>query len=130
MNIFDVNAVTIRFANGAPGIVGNSCAAPAGNTVFPPHRVQIVTKELVADVNPRKTVIHRVDTEPEVWVSEHDGTLVMNELFVAAVRDGKQDGITCNYEDALRSFAVTVAAQKSAETGEVISVSDLLAPSA
>lgn len=130
MNIFDVNAVTVRFTNGAPGIVGNSCAAPAGTAVFPPHRVQVVTKEFVADVNPRKTVIHRVDTEPEVWVSEHDGTFVMNELFIEAVRDGKQDGITCSYGDALRSFAVTVAAQKSAESGEVIFVSDLLAPSA
>jgi predicted dehydrogenase len=130
VNIFDVNAVTVRFANGAPGIVGNSCAAPAGAAIFPPHHIQVVTREFVADVNPRKTVIHRTDAEPEVWESDHDGTLVMNQLFIDAVRDGNQTGITCSYDDALRSFAVTVAAQKSAESGQVITVNDLLAPSA
>lgn len=130
LSIFDVNAVTVRLANGAPGIIGNSCAAPAGNTLFPSHHVQVVTRDFVADVNPRTTTIHRVDTEPEVWTSEHDGTYVMNEHFIAAVRDGNQALITCDYADALRSFAVTVAAQSSAETGEVITVSDLLGSAA
>jgi len=130
LNIFDVNAVTVRLANGAPGIIGNSCAAPAGSALFPSHHVQVVTADFVADVNPRQTVIHRVDTEPEVWTSEHDGTFVMNERFISAVRTGDQSLISCNYDDALGSFAVTVAAQKSAESGEVISVSDLLTPSA
>lgn len=126
LNIYDVNAVTVRLANGAPGIIGNSCAAPAGAAVFPPHHVQVVTSELVADVNPRTTVIHRVEGEPEVWTSDHDGTFVVNQNFIAAVRDNNQALITCNYADALRSFAVTVAAQSSAETGEVIAVHDLL----
>lgn len=125
LNIFDVNAVTVRLANGAPGIIGNSCAAPAGNAIFPSHHVQVVTRDFVADVNPRQTVIHRVDTEPEVWTSDHDGTFTMNERFINAVRDGNQDLISCNYDDALRSFAVTVAAQSSAESGEIITVSDL-----
>lgn len=130
LNIFDVNAVTVRFANGAPGIVGNSCAAPAGRDVFPPHHVQVVTKEFVADVNPRTVAIHRADVEPEVWTAESDGTLEMNQRFIDAVRDANQGNISCSYGDALRSFAVTVAAQKSAESGEVVRVNDLFPVSA
>lgn len=126
INIYDVNACTVRLANGAPGIIGNSCAAPAGSAIFPSHHVQVVAKDLVADVNPRKTVIHRPDTEPEEWLSEHDGTFVMNESFIRAVASGTQDGIRCDYEDALRSFAVTLACQQSAETGDVVNVGDIL----
>lgn len=126
VDIYDVNSCTVRFANGAPGIIGNSCAAPTGAAVFPPHQVHVVAQDMVLSVNPRKSTIRRAGAEPQELLSDQDGTYLMNQAFIQAVKSGSQEGILCDYDDALRSFAVTYACQQSAQTGKVINVGDLL----
>ena len=122
LDIFDMNACTVRFANGAPGIIGNSCAAPAGAALYPPHRVQVVTAGMVLNVNESRSEIHRVGQPIEAILPDADDGDLMNRAFIEAVRSGKQEGILSDFADAARTLAVTLACQRSAETGQPITL--------
>jgi predicted dehydrogenase len=124
LTVFDMNACTVRFANGAPGIIGNSCAAPAGAPVFPPHLVHVVARDMVLSVNESKTVVRRPGQAPEELLPEEDDDLVMNRTFIEAARRGDQGGILSDYADAARTLAVTLACQRSAEIGQPIEMAD------
>lgn len=120
LDIFDVNACTVRFANGAPGIIGNSCAAPAGAVLYPPHRVQVVTAGMVLNVNENRSEIHRADQPVEEILPDENDGLLMNRAFIESVRNDTQDAILSDFDDATRTLAVTLACQRSAEMGEPV----------
>ncbi len=122
LNIFDMNACTVRFANGAPGMIGNSCAAPAGGRLYPPHRVQVVAADMVLNVNESRSEVHRAGQPIEEILPDADDGDLMNRAFIESVRSGKQDGILSDYADAARTLAVTLACQESAETGQPITI--------
>lgn len=126
LDIFDVNACTVRFANGAPGIIGNSCAAPMGDAVFAPHQVHIVAQDMMLSVSERLTSVRRAGTEEveEIQRTEDDNDL-LNRAFMQAVRAGTQDGILCDFADAVRTLAVTLACQLSAERGRPLELAEL-----
>jgi predicted dehydrogenase len=126
LDIFDMNACTVRFANGAPGIIGNSCAAPAGAAVFPPHLVHVVARDKVLSVNESKTVIRRNGQEPEELTPEANDNFLMNKAFIDAARSGKQAGILSDFADAVRTLAVTLACQTSAERGQPIELAQFM----
>jgi predicted dehydrogenase len=127
LDIFDANACTVRFANGAPGIIGNSCAIPQGSDVFPGHLVHVATKDMLLSVTTSKATIRRQGVEPEEIPGSTDGedTYRLNLDFIEAVRSGEQK-VRSNYQEALRTFAVTYACQHSAETNKVIEMKDLI----
>lgn len=128
LSIFDVNACTVRFENGAPGIIGNSCAAPAGAAVFPPHLVHVVSNDMVVSVNEGKTTIRRNGQEAvEELLPKENDNLLMNRTFIEAIRSNDQSGILCDFADAARTFAVTIACQKSAEQGQPIDIGNFMA---
>lgn len=126
LDIFDVNACTVRFANGAPGMIGNSCAAPAGAPIFPPHLVHVVARDLVLSVNDSKSTIRRPGQEAEELKPEADDDWLMNAAFIAAVRSGDASGILSDYHDALQTLAVTLACQQSAEQNRPVLLQELL----
>ena len=127
LDIFDVNACTLRFANGAPGIIGNSCAVPQGGEVFPGHLVHVVSQEVMFSVTTSQTVIRRPDADPETIPGSrnNEDTYLLNLNFIEAVRAGDQQHIRCDYEEALRTFKVTYACQRSAETNQIIELAAL-----
>lgn len=51
----------------------------------------------------------------------------MNRAFIAAARRGNQDGILCDFADAARTLAVTLACQRSGETGEPVHLAEFMA---
>ncbi|MCB0107036.1 MAG: Gfo/Idh/MocA family oxidoreductase [Caldilineaceae bacterium] len=122
LDIFDMNACTVRFANGAPGIIGNSCAAPAGAALYPPHRVQVVTAGMVLNVNESRSEIHRVGQPLEEILPDADDGDLMNRAFIEAIRNNDQSLILSDFADAARTLAVTLACQRSAETGEPVTL--------
>jgi len=126
LDIFDMNAVTVRFAGGAPGIIGNSCAAPAGAAVFPPHLVHVVAQDMVLSVNTNKSVVHRAGAEPEEILPEESDNYVMAKAFVEATRSGRQEGILSSFDDALKTLGVTLACQRSAEAGAPIAMAEFM----
>ena len=50
----------------------------------------------------------------------------MHKAFIHGVRTSEQAGILCNFDDALRMLAVTLACQQSAEQGRPVLLSELL----
>lgn len=146
LDVFDMNAATVRFAGGIPGIIGNSCAAPEGAAVFPPHLVHVVAQGLTVSVNQSKATFRTQDQVEEVLPTEPDD-LLLNRAFIAAARRGnqggnqggnqngnqgsdqsnKQAGILSDFADATRTLAVTLACQRSAETGQPIHLADFVA---
>ncbi len=114
LTIFDVNAVTVRFRNGAVGLVGNSPAATAG---VPPQlgMIHILAKDLTVSAGFGECVIRRPGQEPEQFAGDEDPNFLLNQAFVSAVASQMQAGILSPYDDALKTFALTYAAQKSAE---------------
>lgn len=126
LDIFDMNACTLRFASGAPGIVGNSCAAPAGAEVFPPHLVHVAAKDMVLSVNDAKTVVRRADGSKEEFTREERDEVLMNKAFIDAARAGNQGEILSDFADATRTLAVTLACQASAERGVPINLAEFM----
>lgn len=127
LDIFDVNACTLRFANGAPGIIGNSCAAPAGAAIFPPHQIHVVTGDGVLSVSERLTTLRRTGAdEVEEFHRAEDDNDLLNQAFIQAVRADSQNGVLCDFADAVRTLAVTLACQQSAEDGHPIFLVELL----
>lgn len=122
LDIFDMNACTVRFANGAPGIIGNSCAAPAGAALYPPHRVQVVTAGMVLNVNESRSEIHRAGQPIEEILPDGDDGDLMNRAFIDAIRADDPSPILSDFADAARTLAVTLGCQRSAETGEPVSL--------
>ena len=127
LDIFDMNAVTVRFASGAPGIIGNSCAASAGAAVFPPHLVHVVARDMVLSVNTNKTVVHRAGAAPEEFLPEQSDNYVMAKAFIDATRSGRQDGILSSFDDAVKTLGVTLACQRSAEIGAPVELAEFMA---
>jgi predicted dehydrogenase len=126
LDIYDMNACTLRFANGAPGIVGNSCAAPIGAEVFPPHLVHVVAKDMVLSVNDAKSVVRHADGSKQEFVREVRDEILMNKAFIDAARAGHQGEILSDFADATRTLAVTLACQASAERGVPINLEEFM----
>jgi myo-inositol 2-dehydrogenase / D-chiro-inositol 1-dehydrogenase len=126
LDIFDMNACTIRFANGAPGIIGNSCASPEGAPVFPPHLVHVVAKGMVLSVNDNKSVVHHADGTTQEFTRQVDDNYLMNKAFIEAARNGHQGAILSDFADATRTLAVTLACQRSAEQGTPILLAEFM----
>ncbi len=115
LDVFDVNAVTVRFKNRAVGMIGNS---PAAHAAIPPnvtHVLHILAKDLTVMAGFDSTTVWRPGQQPETISSDQDSNFLLNQAFVNAVANNTQDGILSPYSDSLRSFAFTCAAQKSAE---------------
>jgi len=115
LDIFDVNAVTVRFRNGAVGLIGNSPAATAGAPPELAHHIHILAKDLTISAGFGQSIVRRPGQQPETLTSPENPNFLMNKAFVEAVAKKDMSGILSPYEDALRSFAFTYAAQKSAE---------------
>ncbi len=124
LNIFDVNAVTVRFKNRAVGMIGNSPAAHAGTPPNITNVVHILAKDLTVTAGFDSTTVWRTGQEPETIASDQDSNLLLNQAFVNAVANNTQDGILSPYSDSLRSFAFTYAAQKSAELRREVRITD------
>ena len=126
LDIFDMNACTVRFANGAPGMIGNSCASPEGAVVFPPHLVHVVAKGMVLSVNDKHTVVHYADGSTEEFERQVGDDYLLNKAFIEAARAGHQGEILSDYADATRTLAVTLACQRSAERGVPINLAEFM----
>ena len=124
LNIFDVNAATVRFKNRAVGMIGNSPAADAGTPPNVTNVLHILAKDLTVTAGFDSTTVWRPGQEPETITSDQDSNLLLNQAFVNAVANDTQDGILSPYSDSLRSFAFTYAAQKSAELRREVQLTD------
>jgi predicted dehydrogenase len=118
LDIPDVGAITIRFANGVVGNISQTCLLGSA-----PGRVglSVYTPDLVAKLERGQLYLRRAGDEQTVSLGD-DPYLRENRVFVEAVRTGDASQIRSSYADAFRTFAATLAATESAAIGQTVRV--------
>ena len=116
----DASATVFAFRN---GVVGNLICTYA---LFPeitneyPFQMLFVCKGRLVEYTAGRKVRTISPEGTQEFTSSQDGFELEDRTFVEAVRAGDVSGIRSNYEDAFRTLEVTLAANRSMETGEVV----------
>ena len=114
----DNNSVTMKFANGAVGSLTTSWSYDPGDW----------SNANVLDILYENQLIHwavgglDVREDGEVVTKTAPGPGI-DEVFVNAIRTGDASKILSPYSDAVKSLAISLAAIRSSETGEPVSIS-------
>ncbi|HZO88570.1 MAG TPA: Gfo/Idh/MocA family oxidoreductase [Chthonomonadaceae bacterium] len=123
LTVPDSQAVLLRFASGASATLNTSCAAGKGwkgDTEFVIKDGRVSLQSDGVKVEPEGSYpIPPLPTE----------TMSADEAFVRAVATGNRDLLLSPYDDGLKSCAVTLAANLSAENGgRLVKVEEVLGP--
>jgi predicted dehydrogenase len=112
----DVNAVSMKFESGAVGSLTASWAFSGGwsnanvlDILFEESLLHWTTGGITIEPKP--------ETEPEV-----KGGQSIDRVFVDAVKSGDGSKIRSPYSDAVKSLAISLAANKSGKSGKIESV--------
>ncbi|MCE5323854.1 Gfo/Idh/MocA family oxidoreductase [bacterium] len=118
-DIYDVGTASLKFKSGAVGCISNTCMLSLPYTVG----LDIIAKDLVLEIHGDLKVIEPGHTE--VFTSGANSMLAENRAFIDAIRLGNTDNIRSTYSDAMKTLAVTLACNESAETGMPVGVKSL-----
>jgi myo-inositol 2-dehydrogenase/D-chiro-inositol 1-dehydrogenase len=122
LDVPDVGTMTLHFESGAVGHIANTCLLRSTYEVG----LNVVTPDLV--VEQRSGVVKLIQPHQTTELrSQVNPTLVEDQAFVDAVERGDRSLIRSDYADAVRTLAVTLAANASAERGEPVEVAEILA---
>jgi hypothetical protein len=112
LDIPDVYSLTFRFENGAVGSLSSCCALREGGGN---SGINLILENMRVTVGGREgTVVSPGEVDPGPVPEGRD----IDEVFMEAVRTGDGSQILSDFEDGARSLDVTLAANKSAETGK------------
>lgn len=123
-DIFDVNCVTLRFASGAVGTFSNNCISGYGSP-SEAQGVHIFCRQFTLSLARGLRVLRPGANEE--FRSEGNPMMTEDSSFVKAVADQDPTPVLSPYTDAMQTLAVTLAAERSARTGEPVRPGDLLA---
>jgi predicted dehydrogenase len=118
----DITAMTVKFANGAIGTM--SCVSSLTPTDGFANVLDITFNEKYLRWSPASVVVKHEGKEDEA-----SGKAIFNSAdhaFVEAVRLKDQSLILSNYDEGLRTVAVTLAAAESARRNAPVQVSEML----
>ena len=122
-NNWDGYALTLKYTNGAVGTCSGTYA------LFPE-----IQKRPTADFCLRDRLVRLTDNEvtlytpsgTQSWQNNEPLHRGVNRAFITAVRDRRPDEVRTPLSIGLRSTAVALAANRSAESGHVININDFL----
>ncbi len=112
----DHSTAVIRFANNVTATLVSGCYCK----VRPNSGYVITLNDMVLDYRLRNNLIIKTAKETRDISVGVDQTYLLDRAFVDAVKSGDPSGIRSPYDDALKSLKLGFAANKSMETGEVI----------
>lgn len=123
-DIFDVAATTLQFASGAIGTVTNTSALGGGSANGAPNGVHLILQDqrfevwggTLRVVTGQKTEEHRFSGS---------AMLAEDQAFVEAVGRKDPSRVRCSYAEAVKTLAVTLAAEQSARTGKPVDIPKL-----
>ncbi len=123
-DVEDASAVAVQFASGAVGSLLSCCAVRSGGggvhlSVAAAHHVTSFSGWDYA------TVIHKSPIEQEHIAGETDIFEIEDVAFVDAVTTGDASPVRSRYDDAVKTLAFCLAANKSLETGRPIEVDSI-----
>ncbi|MBO0991709.1 Gfo/Idh/MocA family protein [Bacillus sp. SD088] len=116
IDIPDVSSINCRFASGAVGHLDCTLTQPDFRT-----GVEILGKDFRVEVT-FSTVTIIEDGKRIEYRTNKDFYVEQDNAFIEAVRTGNPGLIRATYTDGLKTLAVTLAANQSAETGETVSL--------
>jgi len=117
-DIDDAMAVCIKFKSGAVANLHSCCASNARGGVSLDVYASKIAFEFRGwghdcKVFKKGQVTEEIPGDPNIFRVE-------DEAFIKAVRSGTDSAILCSYADALKTLEITLAANKSAEKGKAV----------
>lgn len=116
-DVDDVGTVILKFSNGAIANISSSCINGG-------HRVglDVMAKDLMVQIGSGPTLHVRENGEMKSELYEGNAILEEDKAFVDAVKSADPSLIRSDYGNAVKTLEVTLAANKSADTGMPISI--------
>jgi predicted dehydrogenase len=115
IDIPDVGTVTLKLRSGAVATISNACMLPKANKIG----LELYTDKGLITITPNTLQVWSAGGTQEVKCRTNGG-LPEDEAFVHAIRTGDRSLILSQYDDALHSLEVTLAANQSAATGRPV----------
>ena len=116
----DSNIVSLKFENGAVGSLTTYWAFDNGDWSHT-NVIDILYKDQLINWNPSRLRIK----ENGEYIDKTEASPSIDEVFVKAVRSGDRSQILSPYGDAVKTMAVSIAANQSGSTGKSIKINDL-----
>ncbi len=114
-DVEDASTVSLTFESGAVATILSSCVAEQGYGTG----LQVITRGMTVEIVKGDLVVVRED-ETIRYPGRNNPYRLENELFLQAIEEGNPSLIRSAYGDVVNSLAVTLAANESMETGEVV----------
>jgi myo-inositol 2-dehydrogenase/D-chiro-inositol 1-dehydrogenase len=115
INVPDVSALTVEFANGAIGTFQYSCLLGKMNDVG----LTLLLREKTYELK-QNTLTVRSAEETHTFTHSNNAMLQEDQAFIQAVATGKRTLIKSTYSDAIKTLRVTLAANQSAKSGKPV----------
>lgn len=112
LDIPDVYALSLQFENGAVGTLSSTCVLRNGGGS---NGIDVMMRDMRATVGANGVTVF---PSAAAEVGEMPESEDIDEVFMDAIRSGDGSGILSDFEDGLRSLDISLAANKSAETGQ------------
>jgi predicted dehydrogenase len=117
-DVDDAANVNFHFQNGALANLMTTCILE--NQYCPGFEIIAKGMRLWLDLPPRPAILRQMDGVDQEWHSEHDRFMGENEAFIQAVEAKDQNLILSSYADAIKTLALTLAAQQAVESDQSV----------
>jgi predicted dehydrogenase len=111
LSVPDSQIVVLEFASGTVGYISTSCVLRQGGGL---NHMQVLLEDARIDVG-RELIIQPEDAL--AMPAAYDGDDI-DGAFIRAVASGDRSHILCDYEEGLKTAAVSIAANQSAASGQ------------
>jgi myo-inositol 2-dehydrogenase/D-chiro-inositol 1-dehydrogenase len=115
LDVPDVGTAALQFKDGTVAAVSNTCMLQGMGAVG----IRVICREFMAELDGDRLRVQRPG-EVEEFKNEVDAYAAEDEAFVKAAATGDASQIQSSYADAVKTLAVTLAANESAETGRAV----------
>ena len=116
----DANSVSLQFASGAVGSL-TATWAYAGDWSNA-NILDLLYEGELLNWNPSRVLVQ----EDGEWVDKTEPSPTIDAVFVDAVRSGDASSILSPYSDAVKTLAISLAANRSAQEDRPIAISEIL----
>lgn len=116
----DVNSVTLQFASGAVGSL-TATWAYAGDWANA-NILDVLYEGELLNWNPSRVLVQ----EDSEWIDKTEPSPTIDDVFVEAVRNGDASAILSPYSDAVKTLAISLAANQSAQENRPVDVASTL----
>ncbi len=112
LDIPDVYAVNLKFTNGAIGSLSSACLMREGGGG---SGIQVLLKDMRVEIGRESIIVNPKDSGEAGPIPE---TQDIDQVFMNAIRTGDGSAILSDFEDGARSLDISIAANRSAESGK------------